>query len=294
MHFTTRVTLLLLSVLIACVISCVKIFCHEQDNELAVFIRGNWSDFKQFEWFNEPRHFELINNGRELHVQTLPESDFWRKSLYNFVHNNGHLFFRTVPSDWNWTLGVRFELQYGSLYDQAGLMVRLSDEVWLKTGIEFVEGSSTATNANGLQVSAVYTNDQSDWSIMSLDRFAKGCKHKGYSSNYKEVNKEKDKKDSKKKRKLHKKGNHKRKVEKNYKSISMYFRVRKLGNSYISEFKLHKEDNYQMIRLGYLNNQMLSQVIQLGVFACSPSKNSTFVKFSEFSFSILRDRKSVV
>jgi regulation of enolase protein 1 (concanavalin A-like superfamily) len=44
------------------------------------------------------------------------------------------------------------------LYDQAGLMIRLDETTWMKTGIEFVNGIH--------YVSAVVTRDFSDWSVL--------------------------------------------------------------------------------------------------------------------------------
>ena len=49
---------------------------------------------------------------------------------------------------------------YKELYDQAGLMVRLDEKNWLKTGIEYVKGVQN--------VSAVVTREVSDWSVVPL------------------------------------------------------------------------------------------------------------------------------
>jgi regulation of enolase protein 1 (concanavalin A-like superfamily) len=49
---------------------------------------------------------------------------------------------------------------YVSLYDQAGLMIRIDEKHWIKMGIEFVNGVQ--------QVSAVVTRDYSDWSVVPL------------------------------------------------------------------------------------------------------------------------------
>ena len=54
-----------------------------------------------------------------------------------------------------------FEAITPSLYDQGGLMLRASDQYWLKCGIEYVEGVQ--------QASAVVTNDFSDWSVTPLE-----------------------------------------------------------------------------------------------------------------------------
>jgi regulation of enolase protein 1 (concanavalin A-like superfamily) len=51
---------------------------------------------------------------------------------------------------------MRIQAQYRELYDQAGLMVRISSQQWLKAGIELSDGMPMA--------SSVLTLGQSDWS----------------------------------------------------------------------------------------------------------------------------------
>lgn len=54
---------------------------------------------------------------------------------------------------------ARVNGQYAALYDQAGLMVRIDAENWVKCGTEFVDGVRHA--------SVVFTCDFSDWSTMN-------------------------------------------------------------------------------------------------------------------------------
>lgn len=56
----------------------------------------------------------------------------------------------------DFTAILTFTGAYATLYDQAGLMLRVDDKHWLKTGIEF---SDNVTN-----FSAVVTRENSDWS----------------------------------------------------------------------------------------------------------------------------------
>jgi hypothetical protein len=46
------------------------------------------------------------------------------------------------------------------LYDQAGLMMRLGPANWIKAGIEYTDGAAC--------FSVVVTNDQSDWSLITI------------------------------------------------------------------------------------------------------------------------------
>ena len=97
-------------------------------------------------------------DGDTITVTAEPDTDFWRKTHYGFIRDNGHFYYQEVAGDFR--CEVKVSGGYAALYDQAGLMVRLDDETWLKCGIEFVEGVR--------YVSAVVTRDFSDWSVVAL------------------------------------------------------------------------------------------------------------------------------
>ena len=108
-------------------------------------------------WLNEPPDWRL--DGDTLTVTTAADTDFWRTTHYGFVHDNGHLWYEDVAGDF--TAEVRFAGQYEHLYDQAGLMLRIDERTWIKSGIEFTDGKQ--------HLSAVVTRDFSDWSVLPLD-----------------------------------------------------------------------------------------------------------------------------
>ncbi len=108
-------------------------------------------------WLNEPTDRTATETG--LSLTTDPGSDFWRKTHYGFVRDNGHFHGEHVTGDFDAEVEVAGE--YRTLYDQAGLMVRVDETTWMKCGIEFVEGRQHA--------SVVVTRDYSDWSICPLD-----------------------------------------------------------------------------------------------------------------------------
>jgi regulation of enolase protein 1 (concanavalin A-like superfamily) len=108
------------------------------------------------EWYNEPPAWSVFDN--TIVATSAHGSDFWRKTHYGFIRDNGHFYFQPVPGDF--VCEVKIIGQYASLYDQAGLMVRADETTWMKTGIEYVEGVQ--------HVSAVVTRDYSDWSVAPL------------------------------------------------------------------------------------------------------------------------------
>ena len=51
----------------------------------------------KMKWFNEPASAK--QSGEQLFVTTKPKTDFWRKTLYDYVTDNGHFFFLPVTGD---------------------------------------------------------------------------------------------------------------------------------------------------------------------------------------------------
>jgi regulation of enolase protein 1 (concanavalin A-like superfamily) len=105
-------------------------------------------------WFNEPASAKQV--GDQFVVVTKTKTDFWRKTFYDYVTDNGHFFFMPVTGDF--TFESRVAGKYAALYDQAGLMVRVDSANWLKCGLELVDGIGHA--------SVVVTRDFSDWSTV--------------------------------------------------------------------------------------------------------------------------------
>jgi len=115
---------------------------------------GNDALLSRMTWMNEPASWH--RSGEKLSVRSRSKTDFWRKTFYGYVTDNGHFFHLQVTGDF--TFQARINGQYAALYDQAGLMVRLDAENWMKCGTEFFDGRRHA--------SVVFTREFSDWSTM--------------------------------------------------------------------------------------------------------------------------------
>jgi hypothetical protein len=115
---------------------------------------GSGSLIARMKWMNEPASSN--RSGDKLVVRSRAKTDFWRKTFYGYITDNGHFFH--LPANGEFTFQARVNGQYGALYDQAGLMVRLDAENWMKCGTEFFDGQRHA--------SVVFTRDFSDWSTM--------------------------------------------------------------------------------------------------------------------------------
>jgi regulation of enolase protein 1 (concanavalin A-like superfamily) len=107
-------------------------------------------------WYNEPSTWTELDNA--IIITADPKTDFWRKTHYGFIRDSGHFYYQPVSGDFS--AEVKVSGEYATLYDQAGLMVRVDEANWLKCGIEFVDGVQYA--------SAVVTRDYSDWSVVPL------------------------------------------------------------------------------------------------------------------------------
>lgn len=112
----------------------------------------------EWSWMNEAA--EWGEDGGGLWMRTQAGTDFWRVTHYGFVRHTGHLAYREVSGDFRVDVVARGE--YEARYDQAGLMVWIDEETWIKCGIEFVDGAQ--------QASAVVTRGFSDWSVAALTR----------------------------------------------------------------------------------------------------------------------------
>ncbi|WP_017197858.1 DUF1349 domain-containing protein [Arthrobacter sp. M2012083] len=105
------------------------------------------------EWTTVPvtNHFD----GRLLNIEAAKGSDFWQETHYGFKRDSGHALL--APIDLQGSLEVTFQTTFGTLYDQAGLMIRNDEAEWIKAGIEINDGAPHAA--------AVVTRGQSDWSL---------------------------------------------------------------------------------------------------------------------------------
>jgi uncharacterized protein len=129
--------------------------------------------FERCRWLNEPA--EWATGVDRLTVVTDRGTDFWRETHYGFTRDSGHFFGRGVEGAFTATLRVR--ARYEGLYDQAGIMVRLDAETWIKAGIELSDGEallgSVLTLGRSDWATGPYRGDASDvWIRATVDRGA--------------------------------------------------------------------------------------------------------------------------
>lgn len=93
-------------------------------------------------------------------MDVTPKSDYWRISHYGFTVDDAPFYYAEYGGEFE--AKVKISGDYKVRFDQAGMMIRLDHENYIKTGIEFVDGK--------YNLSTVVTHGTSDWSVISLDR----------------------------------------------------------------------------------------------------------------------------
>lgn len=107
-------------------------------------------------WFNEPSSWEVKDGN--LKMKVTPESDYWRKTHYGFTVDDGPFFYTTRGGEFE--VSMKISGDYKTRFDQMGLMLRIDEEHWVKTGIEYLDGI--------YNFSTVVTDIHSNWSIVEL------------------------------------------------------------------------------------------------------------------------------
>jgi uncharacterized protein len=112
-------------------------------------------------WHCPPPRAEV--QAETLVVETAANTDFWQRTHYGFQADNGHFLGLTLRG--NFTLSAHVTFRPVHQYDQAGLMLRVSPDCWLKTSVEFEPDEAHD------RLGAVVTNHgYSDWSTQPLDK----------------------------------------------------------------------------------------------------------------------------
>lgn len=111
----------------------------------------------RMQWFNEPESWTI--EGNTLTMDVTPQSDYWRISHYGFTVDDAPFLYTLRGGEFE--VKVKISGDYKVRFDQAGLMLRIDKENYIKTGIEYVDGK--------YNLSAVVTHTTSDWSVIELE-----------------------------------------------------------------------------------------------------------------------------
>lgn len=113
---------------------------------------------EKMQWFNEPEKWQIKDNS--LIMQVTPKTDYWRISHYGFTVDDAPFYYGTYGGEFE--AKVKLTGDYKARFDQMGLMIRVDQKNYIKTGVEFVDGK--------FNISTVVTHEKSDWSVTPLDK----------------------------------------------------------------------------------------------------------------------------
>ncbi|MET3028033.1 DUF1349 domain-containing protein [Flavobacterium sp. UW10123] len=127
---------------------------------LTLFFAKNISaqSLNKMQWFNEPEKWEIKNNALIMNVTA--NSDYWRISHYGFTVDDAPFYYATYGGEFE--AKVKLTGNYIARFDQMGLMIRIDEKNYIKTGVEFVDGK--------FNISTVVTQHKSDWSVTTLEK----------------------------------------------------------------------------------------------------------------------------
>lgn len=114
---------------------------------------------EQWFWLNEPPSYQFIDGS--VHLKTVPATDFWQRTYYGFRNDNASaLQIQTKETYFSFTVKVKFDTQ--KRFDQAGILLYLDSENWLKASSEY-------KNELVQRLGSVVTNNgYSDWATSDI------------------------------------------------------------------------------------------------------------------------------
>ncbi len=125
------------------------------------WINVNAQSLEKMQWFNQPKKWSIENQSLSMFVT--PKSDFWRVTAYGFTVDDGPFYYALEGGEFE--VKVKISGQYKTRYDHMGIMLRVNEKTWIKTGLEYVNEKIT--------ISTVVTNVRSDWSVIELSNIPK-------------------------------------------------------------------------------------------------------------------------
>jgi regulation of enolase protein 1 (concanavalin A-like superfamily) len=111
-------------------------------------------------WLNPPASCRVDARRSRILVEPSGETDFWQRTHYGFRADNGHFLYAGVTD--NGEIAATVLAMPARQYDQAGLMIRSSEDCWLKASVEYEPDTAS-------QLGVVVTNNGfSDWSLQDF------------------------------------------------------------------------------------------------------------------------------
>lgn len=133
----------------------------------------------RLEWLHHPSSWNVVDVSGEaegaggsadvfdetLVLRPPSKKDFWSKTFYSpeLIKSDASGLLATVPITDEATIGITFQFTPVSQFDQAGILVYIDNDHWMKCGIEYCD--------NCPRLSVVVCNGYSDWSTQLWNGF---------------------------------------------------------------------------------------------------------------------------
>jgi regulation of enolase protein 1 (concanavalin A-like superfamily) len=109
---------------------------------------------KRFFWHNgEPSKWSIDKKGTSMMIRPEPKRDYWSRTFYTplLQKHDGQIYIAETRIDEEVSVTTAFTLRPVSQFDQAGIMVYIDDNCWVKAGVEYTDGEP--------RLSCVVTNE---------------------------------------------------------------------------------------------------------------------------------------
>ena len=118
----------------------------------AICLTAHSQTLQKMNWFNEPEHWEI--SGNILSMDVTPKTDYWRVSHYGFTVDDAPFYYATYGGEFE--AKAKISGNYKTRFDQAGMILRIDCENYIKTGLEYVDGKY---NIDAIWIKAVRRRD---------------------------------------------------------------------------------------------------------------------------------------
>lgn len=119
---------------------------------------------KEMEWTRAPKQYTVTEDCVEMITE--PRTDLWQRTYYHFRNDNAPVLqLRTTEKFFSFSVKATFDTKVR--FDQAGIVMYLNSDNWLKASIEYENDQIQRLG------SVVTNNGYSDWASVDMDASVK-------------------------------------------------------------------------------------------------------------------------
>jgi regulation of enolase protein 1 (concanavalin A-like superfamily) len=115
-------------------------------------------------WSHPSVNSSISSDGKKLEIAADGGRDYWARTFYQplLIKHNASALLADVAAEAEATLELSYTVHPVEQYDQAGILILVDPDTWVKAGIEYVDGKA--------RLSCVVTNNGfSDWSTQIMN-----------------------------------------------------------------------------------------------------------------------------